>query len=134
MRRWPYILVVDDDADFREGLRTELELKGYQVEEADDGQAALAKATERPPLLVLLDLQMPIMNGREALTRLRASPDTSDVPVVILSGFGFEWEAELMGAQGYLAKPFEAEDLEKVIARVLRPKLVVSRPVIVGNG
>ena len=134
MRRWPYILVVDDDADFREGLRAELELKGYQVEEAEDGRAALVKAIQRPPLLVLLDLQMPVMNGRELLTRLRAAPETSDVPVVVLSGFGFEWEAELMGAQGYLGKPFEPLDLEKLIARVLRPKLVVSRPATAQHG
>ncbi|HZX93049.1 MAG TPA: response regulator, partial [Myxococcales bacterium] len=65
MRRWPYILVVDDDADFRTGLRMALEMKGYQVEESANGEEALARLAERPPLLVLLDLQMPVMNGRE---------------------------------------------------------------------
>jgi DNA-binding response OmpR family regulator len=44
--------------------------------------------------------------------------------VVIISGFGFEWEAELMGAQGYIGKPFEPEELQKTIANLLRPKLV----------
>ena len=122
MRRWPYILVVDDDADFREGMRAELERKGYQVEEAENGAAALEMATANPPQLILLDLQMPVMNGRELMTRLRQQEATSEVPVVVLSSFGYEWEAELMGAQGYLGKPFEA-----TMARVLRPKLVVSR-------
>ena len=127
MRRWPYILVVDDDEDFREGVRAELERKGYQVEEAREGQEALGMIQQKPPLLVLLDLQMPVMNGRELLTRLRQSDELADVPVVVLSSFGYEWEAELMGAQGYLGKPFEPVELEQTMARVLRPKLVVSR-------
>lgn len=124
MRRWPYILVVDDDADFRSGLRMALEMKGYQVEEAANGEEALAKLMEKPPLLVLLDLQMPVMNGREMLQRMRADAGLQDLPVVIISGFGFEWEAELMGAQGYIGKPFEPEELQKTIANLLRPKLV----------
>ena len=128
MRRWPYILVVDDDSDFREGLRAALEMKGYQVEEAANGKDALEQIEKKPPLLVLLDLQMPVMNGRELLQKLRAAPDTKDVPVVIISGFGFEWEAELMGAQGYIGKPFEPQELEATIANLLRPRLVTSRP------
>jgi CheY-like chemotaxis protein len=128
MRRWPYILVVDDDADFRTGLRTALEMKGYQAEEAANGEEALLKLTEKPPLLVLLDLQMPLMNGREMLQRMRSRPDLKEVPVVIISGFGFEWEAELMGAQGYIGKPFEPQELEATIAHLLRPRLVTSQP------
>ncbi|HYR18614.1 MAG TPA: response regulator [Myxococcales bacterium] len=127
MRRWPYILVVDDDTDFREGLRAALEMKGYQVEEAGNGKDALERIEQKPPLLVLLDLQMPVMNGRELLQKLRAAPDTKDVPVVIISGFGFEWEAELMGAQGYVGKPFEPEELERTITALLRPRLVSVR-------
>ena len=128
MRRRPYILVVDDDTDFREGLRAALEMKGYQVEEAGNGKEALEKIVEKPPLLVLLDLQMPVMNGRELLQRLRGAPETREIPVVIISGFGFEWEAELMGAQGYIGKPFEPPELEKTIALLLRPRLVSVRP------
>ena len=128
MRRWPYILVVDDDADFREGLRLALEMKGYQVEEAANGKEALDRIEQKPPLLVLLDLQMPVMNGRELLQKLRGAPDTKEIPVVIISGFGFEWEAELMGAQGYIGKPFEPEELERIIAALLRPRLVTVRP------
>ncbi len=128
MRRWPYILVVDDDADFRSGLRVALEMKGYQVEEAENGEQALSKLAEKAPLLVLLDLQMPVMNGREMLQRMRANSDLKDVPVVIISGFGFEWEAELMGAQGYIGKPFEPEELQKTIGSLLRPKLVSVKP------
>ena len=127
MRRWPYILIVDDDADFREGIRAELERKGYEVDEAEDGQQALVKLGEKPPLLVLLDLKMPVMNGRELMQRLRATDGLAEVPVVVLSSFGYEWEAELMGAQGYLGKPFDALELEQIMARVLRPRLVTAR-------
>ena len=127
MRRWPYILVVDDDADFRTGLRIALEMKGYQVDEAAHGEEALVKLLEKPPLLVLLDLQMPVMNGREMLQRMRATPELKDVPVVIISGFGFEWEAELMGAQGYIGKPVERQELEQTIANLLKPRLVSTR-------
>jgi DNA-binding response OmpR family regulator len=124
VRRWPYILIVDDDDDFREAIRAELESKGYQVEEAANGQVALDKIAARPPLIVLLDLQMPVMNGRELLTELRRHRELADVAVVILSSFGYEWEAELMGAQGYLGKPFEPAELEQTMSRVLRPRLV----------
>src|SRR5881394_636252 len=127
MRRWPYILV-DDDADFRAGLRAALEMKGYQVDEAANGEEALLRLADKPPLLVLLDLQMPVMNGREMLQRMRATPELKEVPVVIISGFGFEWEAELMGAQGYIGKPFEPEELQKTIAKLLRPRLVSVKP------
>src|SRR5260221_1044827 len=128
MARAPYLLVVDDDADFRLSLRAALEMKGYQVDEAENGEQALAKLTERTPLLVLLDLQMPVMNGREMMKQMRALPALKDVPVVIISGFGFEWEAELMGAQGYIGKPCEPEDLHKAIAALLKPKLIKAEP------
>ena len=127
MRRWPYILVVDDDEDFRAGLRIALEMKGYHVEEASNGEEALPMLSAKPPLLVLLDLQMPVMNGREMLQRMRSTSELKEIPVVIISGFGFEWEAELMGAQGYVGKPFEPKELEKTIASLLRPKLVSVR-------
>src|SRR3954467_10485881 len=127
MRRWPHILVVDDDADFRTGLRMALEMKGYQVEESANGEEALARLPERPPPLGLLDLQKPGVKGREMLQRGRATPELKDLPVVIISGFGFEWEAELMGAQGYIGKPFEPQELEATIANLLRPRLVTSR-------
>jgi two-component system, response regulator, stage 0 sporulation protein F len=67
------------------------------------------------------------MNGREMLQRMRAQPELLDLPVVIISGFGFEWEAELMGAQGYIGKPFEQQELEHTIANLLKPRLVSVR-------
>lgn len=124
MRRWPYILLVDDDADFRATVRLSLELSGWQVAEAADGGQALEALAARPPLLVLLDLNMPVLNGRELLQRMRQDEALCQVPVLVLSGFGFEWEAELMGAQGYVGKPCGPGELARAISAILRPRLV----------
>src|SRR5260370_6599167 len=99
MRRWPYILIVDDDADFRVALRAALEMKGYQVDEAAHGEEALAKLAEKAPLLVLLDLQMPVMYGREMLQRMRATPGLKDMPVGVISGVRVDSTAEWSSAQ-----------------------------------
>ena len=80
MNRQARILVVDDEPNVRLVLRTALEPVGYLVDEAGDGLAALERATELSPDLVLLDLQMPLMDGVTTLGRLRASG--RDVPVV----------------------------------------------------
>jgi two-component system, NtrC family, sensor kinase len=79
------ILVVDDDPVLRELLRRSLEREGYDVLEADDGRAALARLTERLPGLILLDLMMPLMNGFDLLTELRARPDWRGIPVVVVT-------------------------------------------------
>lgn len=123
-----YILVVDDDADFREALQIALESRGYNVETAGNGLEGIQKARERLPLLILLDLRMPVMNGRQMLQHLRELPSTAEVPVLIISAFGFEWEAELMGAQGYVPKPCDPSELEGRIHKLLRPRLVHSQP------
>ncbi len=77
-------LVVDDDPDMRQRLRTLLERGGWTVQEAGNGAEALALVTP-PPDLVLLDLTMPVMDGFDFLHRLRALPGCRDVPVVVLT-------------------------------------------------
>ena len=80
------ILVVDDEAEVRELMRRGLEKNGWTVDEAENGKAALACLDEMVPDLILLDLNMPEMDGFELLERLRATPAWHDVPVVVLSG------------------------------------------------
>jgi CheY-like chemotaxis protein len=99
-----YILVVDDDADFREALCEVLGQAGYPVAQAGDGAGALAKVAEEVPGIILLDLKMPGIDGWGVMERLRADPRAAGVPILILSAYGFEWEAELLGAQGYIPK------------------------------
>jgi len=116
-----YILMVEDDEDVREALALEMALRGHAVRTAAHGAEALAQMGTELPRLVVTDLEMPVMNGRVMLQKLRASPLGRDVPVLVLSAFGYEWEAELMGAQGYLRKPVTAQRLAEAIDRLIRP-------------
>ncbi len=99
-----YILVVDDDDDFREALGEVLADAGYPVVQASGGQAALDRVAEEVPGIILLDLKMPGIDGWGVMERLRADPRFAAIPILILSAYGFEWEAELLGAQGYIPK------------------------------
>ena len=114
-----YILVVDDDAGLREAVAYELQALGYRTGMAANGAEALAQVRVELPMLIVTDLEMPVMNGRRMLQFLRAEPLGADVPVVVLSAFGFEWEADLMGAQAFVRKPVNATRLRETLARVM---------------
>ncbi len=106
-----YILVVDDDDDFRETLSEVLTEAGYPVQQAENGEVALAKAAEEAPGIVLLDLKMPVLDGWGVMERMRENPRSAAVPILVLSAYGFEWEAELLGAQGYIPKGVGMEEI-----------------------
>ena len=112
-----YILVVDDDDDFRETLAEVLAEAGYPVQQAGNGEAALQKVAEEAPGIVLLDLKMPVLDGWGVMERMRAEPRSAAVPILILSAYGFEWEAELLGAQGYIPK---SVGMDEILERVRR--------------
>jgi CheY-like chemotaxis protein len=106
-----YILVVDDDDDFRETLAEVLSEAGYPVQQAENGEVALARAGEEQPGIVLLDLKMPVLDGWGVMERMRQDPKTAAVPILILSAYGFEWESELLGAQGYIPKSVGMDEI-----------------------
>jgi PAS domain S-box-containing protein len=111
------VLVADDNADMRQYLCRLLQ-EAYEIEEAADGQAALAAVRRRPPDLVLADVMMPELDGFGLLRELRAGPHTRTVPVVLLSARAGEesrLEGLAAGADDYLVKPFSAREL---LARV----------------
>lgn len=114
-----YILIVEDDTDLLESLNEQMSGRGWVVRCAENGEEALEQVRRELPMLIITDLEMPVMNGRRMLQKLRQEPLGYDVPVIVLSAFGYEWEAELMGAQGYIRKPVAAAQLEREIARVL---------------
>jgi DNA-binding response OmpR family regulator len=101
------LLLVEDDPEVARMYQLKLELDGYTVEVASDGEAALRLATENPPDLIFLDIRLPGMNGLELLRALRSGDATRSLPVVILSAYD---EPELrdagieLGALEYLIK------------------------------
>ncbi|MES2491031.1 response regulator [Stenotrophobium rhamnosiphilum] len=114
------ILIVDDEAQIRRFLRIALETQGYEVIEAASGREGLSQFAQHPPQLVLLDLGLPDLDGKQVLKDLRSR---SNVPVMILSVREDEDEkvaALDAGANDYVAKPFGAAELSARIRAVLR--------------
>ena len=116
-----YILVVDDDQDFREALSEVLTEAGYPVQRAENGEVALQRVAEEAPGIVLLDLKMPVLDGWGVVERLRKDPATAAIPVLILSAYGFEWESELLGAQGYIPKSVGMDEILERVRKAAGP-------------
>jgi PAS domain S-box-containing protein len=117
------LLVVDDDAVTRHILVGYLTRAGYQTATAQSGDEAIAVATQGPPSLILLDLVIPAPDGYEVLRRLRESPATRDVPIVVLTALEGDEEIERAfeaGADDFLRKPFRAAELLARIRGQLR--------------
>lgn len=116
-----YILVVDDDDDFRETVAEVLKAAGYPVQEAENGERALEAIREEQPGIVLLDLKMPVLDGWGVMERMRQDPRSAAVPILILSAYGFEWESELTGAQGYIPKSVGMEEIVERVRKAAGP-------------
>ena len=111
------ILVVDDDPDILQFVRMNLELEGFDVVTAEGGRDALEMARNRPPELVLLDVMMPELDGLTVLSKLRSSPVTANVPVIVLTAKALAEDRVKgldLGADDYITKPFEVEELVAV--------------------
>ena len=112
------ILVVDDATENITLLSRILQVKGYQVETADNGATALEIVRKTPPDIILLDIKMPVMNGFETCVKLKEDNETRDIPVIFISGEDSIQEkakAFRIGGVDYILKPF---DYEEVQARV----------------
>ena len=116
------VLVVDDKAASRELIRTVLENAGYTVTEAGDGLEAVRVAQRVEPDLILLDLQMPALDGFGALEQLRADPRFADLPIVALTASAMQGDREkalVAGFTSYLSKPVTLTTLRTELARLL---------------
>ena len=111
------VLVVDDEQAIREFLDDVLTGEGYQVSTASDGQAALTQLAAAPPDLVILDIMMPVLDGREVLKRMRADPALSHVAVLVMSAAADP--GPLMSVDRFLAKPFDLDLLLSAIEELL---------------
>lgn len=115
----PSILIVDDDPGIVGFLELALSDEGYRVASAGNGREALARISGELPDLILLDMNMPVMNGWEFCDQLRARQVTS-VPIVVMTAARDALvRSQEVGAQGYLGKPFNLEQLFETIERLL---------------
>jgi len=112
------VLVVDDDPDKRNLLAVALEMAGYQVHTANDGEAGLASVESHLPDLIITDVMMPKMDGYELARRVRANPQTRFIPIIIQSAARNDAQAQRRGAEvgalGYITDP---TDLDLLLAR-----------------
>jgi two-component system, cell cycle response regulator DivK len=103
------ILVVEDTENNRRILNDLLTNPGFEVIEATDGEKGVAMAAERQPDLILMDIQLPVVDGYEATRRIKADPVLRKIPVIAVTSYalsGDEAEARAAGCEGYIAKPF----------------------------
>ena len=94
------ILVVDDQEDLRGVLRDLLAGSGYTVIEAADGEVGVAKANSDRPDLILMDIQMPVIDGYEATRRIKVDPNLKSIPIVAVSSFAMKGDEEKARAAG----------------------------------
>ncbi len=119
------ILVAEDDLASRELIREILETCGYQVLEARDGREALQRVEETAPDLVLLDIQIPVMDGFAVLRQLRQDSRFARLPVVAVTAYAMRGDREKALAAGfdaYLTKPLNAAALKKQLEQLLGEK------------
>lgn len=119
------VLVVEDDTDVRSFASRVLELEGYRVLQAEDGDEGLKLARKIQIDLVLLDLRLPGLDGWSVLEQLKSEPKLASVPVVVFTATAAvsqQTRALAVGADDYLVKPLSAGSLTKTVGRVLRKR------------
>ena len=108
------ILIVEDTEDNRQILRDLLGMAGYTLFEARDGAEGVAKAAEHRPDLILMDIQMPVMDGYEATRRIKANPELKAIPIVAVTSYalsGDEQKTRDAGCDAYIAKPYSPRQM-----------------------
>ena len=116
------VLVVEDFEDNRFMMRRLLEMAGYEVLEATDGEQAMSLAAERRPALILMDLSLPRVDGLAATHLIRQHPEMGHVPIVAVSAHDsadFHAEALAAGCNDYIPKPIDFDQLDALLLRVL---------------
>jgi two-component system cell cycle response regulator DivK len=122
------ILIAEDNPINRELLRELLEIRGYMVAEACDGQEALAMVEQAPPDIMLLDIGMPLLDGFAVVRKLRENPRFTSLPIVAVTAYAMQGDREKImnsGFDGYLSKPVNAAALVAELGR-LAPRNVQS--------
>ena len=108
------ILVVEDQEDNRRIVRDLLTTTDYEVTEAENGEEALASVARQRPDLILMDIQLPVMDGYEATRRIKADPALGHIPIIVITSYalgGDEAKARAAGCDAYMAKPYSPKAL-----------------------
>lgn len=117
------VLIVEDNAKNLKLVRDVLQFHGYATLEADSGEAGIELARAQHPALILLDVQLPGMDGRAALKVLKADTSTQHIPIIALTAYAMKGDQESLlaeGFDGYLSKPINIKELPKVVESYVR--------------
>ena len=123
----PLVMVVEDFEDNRFMMRRLLEMSGYRVIEAMNGEEAVEVAWRERPGLILMDLSLPLLDGLAATRRIRQQPELRNVPIVAVSAHDtadFHADALAAGCNDYVTKPIDFDQLEALLDRLLPKKTV----------
>ena len=116
------ILIIEDNVKNLKLVRDVLQFHGYSTLEAETGEAGIELAREQHPALILMDVQLPGMDGRAAVKVLKADTSTRHIPVIALTSFAMKGDRESLLADGfddYMAKPIDIKELPRVVERYL---------------
>ncbi|MFC2033572.1 response regulator [Chloroflexota bacterium] len=116
------ILVVEDNPTNMKLLLAALRPQGYDLIQATDGEEALKTAISKSPELIIMDVQLPKMNGMEVTGKLREMPEFSDVPIIAVTAYAMKVDKEKAlesGCNAYLSKPINIQELRNVVAEML---------------
>jgi two-component system cell cycle response regulator DivK len=120
------ILIVEDNPRNLKLIRDVLQFRGYTTLEAETGEAGVALALERQPALILMDVQLPGMDGSTAMQALKADTSTRHIPIIALTALAMKGDAERLlaeGFDGYMAKPIAIKEVSKMVAGYLQGQL-----------
>ena len=118
----PIVLLVEDNERNRKLARTVLEFAGYQVVECEDGEPALALAKQYKPAIVLMDIELPRVDGITAFTQIRGDPETASIPVIAVTASVTPSQRERIeaaGFNGYVSKPIDVATFPATIAKFM---------------
>jgi two-component system cell cycle response regulator DivK len=119
------VLIVEDQEDNRKILRDLLSNAGYDLIEAANGEEGVALAMSRRPNLVLMDIQLPVMDGYEATRRIKNNPELRSIPIIAVTSYalsGDEAKARAAGCDAYVTKPFSPRQLLAKVREYLPPR------------
>jgi CheY-like chemotaxis protein len=118
----PQILVVEDNDRNRRLIRIVLKAKGYEVIEAVTAEEAIVQLKNEPIDLILMDIQLPKMDGLELTKKIKDNPNTKDIPIIALTAYAMKGDREKFldaGCDGYIGKPIDTQELPEVVANFL---------------